>query len=124
MTMKPIPKGEVVTDSIAKTMDRRYLSSLDLIGVGQVELTIDRVEYHKEITFNNEKKKKNVHLMYFKETEKPLDLNVTNITAVTYLLKSNKPSDWAGKKIKLEVKRVQKPGGRSGEKTNGVRVVG
>ena len=124
MTMKPIPKGEVVTDSIAKHLDRRYLSSLDLVGSGVVELTVDRVEYHKELTFNNGQKKANVHLLYFNETEKPLDLNVTNISTISYLFKSNKPSDWSGKKVKLEVKRVQKPGGKSGEKTNGVRVVG
>jgi len=124
MSQKPIPKGEIVTDSIARKMDRRYLSSLDLVGSGQVELTIDRVEFHEELTFNNGQKKEKVYLMYFKGTDKPLDLNVTNISSIAYIHNSNKPSDWAGKKVKLEVKRVQKPGGKRGEKTNGVRVVG
>ena len=119
-TLKPIKKGEVVTGSICKAMDRRFLSSLDLIGMGEVELTIDRVEHHDKIEYANESSAENVNLIYFKGTDKPLALNVTNIKAIVYLLKSSKVSDWEGKKIKVVAKEVK----AFGKIQSAVRVVG
>lgn len=116
---KDIPKGEEITDSITKYMDRRFLSSLDLMGVGDVVLTIDRVEHLDKIEYANGNTDTNVNLLYFVETPKPLTLNVTNIKSIVVNLGTNKVSDWKGKKIKLAVKKVSS----YGKTVDAVRVV-
>ena len=105
--LKPIPKGEVLTDNITKHMVKRFLSSVDLIGAGQVTLTIDRVEKLAELKYGTGETDKNALLLYFRETPKPLKLCKTNIKAIIYALKTTKSGDWTGKKITLEVKIVQ-----------------
>jgi len=107
MGLAPIPKGTVITDSIVKHIDKRFLSSIDLIGSGDVKLTIDRVEHLDKIKYANGQEETNVNLLYFKETEKPLSLNKTNITAIVTILNTNKVQDWAGKKVKLTVQKVE-----------------
>ena len=62
MSLRPIPKGEQVKGSITKHMDKRFLSSIDLIGAGEVALTIDRVEHHDKIDYENGSKGENVNL--------------------------------------------------------------
>lgn len=105
--LEPIPKGEVITDSITKHIDKRFLSSLDLMGAGVVTLTIDRVEKLAELKYGTGETDKNAILIYFKETPKPLKLCKTNIKNIVFKLGSTKPTDWTGKKIDLEVKTVQ-----------------
>lgn len=117
---KTVPKGEVIVDSIAKHMDRRFLSSIDLIGSGEVSLTIDRVERLETIEYANGNTDSNVIMLYFKETSKPLTLNVTNIKAIVEITGTNKAGDWTGKKIKLAVKKVK----AFGKLTDAVRVIG
>lgn len=119
-TLKPLPKGEEVTDSITKHIDKRFLSSIDLIGQGEVAMVIDRVEHHANITYANGKKDEKVNLIYFVGTDKPLALNVTNIKSIVSLVGSNKVSDWKGKKIKLAVKKVK----AFDEVKDAVRVIG
>lgn len=119
MGLAPIPKGTVITDSITKHIDKRFLSSIDLIGSGNVELTIDRVEHLDEIKYANGQKEKNVNLLYFKGSEKPLALNKTNIHAIVTILGTNKVSQWGGKKVKLAVKKVE----AFGEIKDAVRVI-
>jgi hypothetical protein len=120
MSLKPISKGEVVTGSITKMMDRRFLSSLDLIGAGEVELVIDRVEHHKTMEYANGSKDENVNLLYFQGTDKPLALNVTNTKAIIYLLGTTKVKEWTGKTIKLAAQKVK----AFGKTQDAVRVVG
>jgi len=103
---KGIPKGVEITDSITKHIDKNYLSSLDLMGQGVVELTIDRCEKHETLTYNTGESDKNAILMYFRETPKPLKLCKTNIKSIATIFKSSKVADWLGKKIKLTVKTV------------------
>ena len=120
MALGQIPKGDVITDSITKHMDRRFLSSIDLVGAGEVELTIDRVEHLAEIKYANGNKDANVNLLYFKETDKPLTLNVTNIKAIVSFTGTNKAGEWSGKKVKLAAKKVQ----AFGKMQDAVRIVG
>lgn len=117
---KAIPKGTVIKDSITKHMDRRFISSIDLIGNGDVKMTIDRVEHLDGIEYANGNKDTNVNLLYFKETEKPLALNATNIKAIVSIMGSNKVADWEGKKIVLAVRKVQ----AFGSQKDAVRVIG
>jgi len=102
-----IPKGKLIKNNILKELDRNYLSSLDLIGVGKVTLTIDRVEKHEFLKYNNGTIEKNPLLLYFKETPKPLKLNVTNIKALIMQYKTNKVRKWLGKKVKLDVVEIK-----------------
>jgi hypothetical protein len=120
MALKPVPKGEEITDNICKHMDRRFLSSLDLIGAGEVALTIDRVEHHNQIKYANGSNDSNVNLLYFSETEKPLALNTTNIKAIVAIIGSNKVSEWKGNKVKLTVKKVE----AFGKMQDAVRIIG
>jgi len=107
MNTKPIPKGEVIEDAITKHMDRRFLSSLDLIGHGEVILTLDRIEKHKELVYGNGNTDADAILAYFKETPKPLKLCKTNIAAIIMQIGSSKVKDWHGQKITLEVQKIQ-----------------
>ena len=120
MSLKPIPAGEVVDGNICKHMDKRFLSAVDLIGLGEVELVIDRVEHHDKLEYENHKKAENVNLLYFKGTDKPLTLNVTNTKAIIYITGTGKVSEWGGKKIKLAAKEIPEFGGNK----FAVRVVG
>jgi len=103
---KPIPTGEVVTGNVLADMDGRFLSSVDLEGCGDVELTIDRIEHLDEIEYNNGRKDQNVKLMYFAGTPKPYKLNKTNAVAITHILQTKMGAGWTGKKIKFCVKTV------------------
>ena len=96
---KPIPKGVEITDSITKHMDRRFLSSVDLAGQGTVHLTVDRVEQHELLRYENGQTDENAILLHFKEIDRPLKLNATLIKSIIVLTKSNSPSDWKGKQI-------------------------
>ena len=104
---KPLPAGEVITGSITKHMDRRFISSVDLVGLGDVELTIDRVEKHATLTYLNGNTDENAILIFFKGTEKPLKLCTTNIKDIILTLGTSKVDDWHGRKIKLCVKKVK-----------------
>lgn len=116
--MKEIPKGELITDAITKHLDRNYLSSLDLAGHGKVEMTIDRIEKHPKLVYNNGNTEENAILCYFKETPKPLKLCKTNIAMIIQSVGTNIAKEWTGKKIKLEVQTVK----AFGKITLGVRV--
>jgi hypothetical protein len=119
MSLKEIEKGKEITGNIIKELDKRFLSSLDLIGHSEITLTIDRVEKHDLIKYENGNTDKNVLLLYFVETPKPLKLVKTNIAVICQRLKTNKVADWKGKKIKLVAKEVK----AFGEMKLAVRVI-
>lgn len=104
--LPPIPKGTPVEGNILKEMDRRFLSSLDLLGRGVVTLTIDRVEKVAKLVFGNGNKEENALLLYFKETPKPLLIKTTNVKAIVSLLGTNIVSKWCGEKVRLTVQNI------------------
>jgi hypothetical protein len=118
MTTKPIPEGENITGSITKHMDRRFLSSVDLAGQGTVWLTVDHLSKHKELVYQNGQKDADVILMHFKELDRPLKLNATNIKAIILRTGTSKVDDWAGVKIPLKAE----PGTYFGQPGFAVRV--
>ena len=118
--MKDIPKGVEITDAITKHMDRRFLSSLDLAGQGQVALTIERVEKHAKLDYLNGNSEENAIVLYFAETPRPLTLCKTNIAAIIDAVGSNKVADWHGKRVLLEARKVQ----AFGKQVLAVRVIG
>ena len=119
--MTAIPKGQEITDQITKHMDRRFFSSIDLVGQGVVTLTIKRVEKLAVLKYENGRTDKNVILAYFNEISRPLKLCVTNIRRIVDIVGTTKVSDWTGKKIPfhaeiVKVKGVERPAVRVVEK--------
>ena len=99
--LEPLPEGVKIDDSILKHIDRRFVSSLDLIGKGDVTVKIDRVEKHDKIKYQNGQTAKNPILLYFTHTPKPLVLNVTNIKTLTIALGTSNCKEWKGRKVKV-----------------------
>lgn len=118
MTTKPIPAGENITGNITRHMDRRFLSSVDLAGQGTVWLTIDHLSKHKELVYQNGQKDTDVILMHFKEVDRPLKVNPTNIRALILRTGTSKVDDWAGVKVPLKAE----PGTYFGQPGFAVRV--
>ena len=117
---KPIPAGEVITGSITKHMDRRFISSVDLVGLGDVELTIDRVEKHARLDYLNGNSDDNAILVFFVGTDKPLKLCTTNIKDIITVMGTSNVADWHGRKVKFCVKKVKS----FGKMQDAVRVAG
>ena len=102
MSSKPIPEGKIIHGAITKHLDRRFLSSIDLAGQGVIEMTIDHVSKHDVLKYENGQSDKNAILLHFKEVQRPLKLNATNIKAIIISTETNKVDDWAGCKIRLQ----------------------
>lgn len=101
--IEEIPGGKDIDGAITKHMDRRFLSSIDLAGQGDFIVTIESCKVYELLTYKNGNSEKKAKVMYFKGISRPLVLNVTNITSIIRLLKSNNVKDWIGKKITLYV---------------------
>ena len=115
---KPVPEGTPVSGNITKHMDRRFLSSLDIAGSGTVWLTCDRVSKHDELKYENGQVDKNVLLMHWKELDRPLKLNTTNLRTIVLRTGSSRVEDWQGVKIPLKAE----PGTYFGQPGLAVRV--
>jgi len=118
MKLKPIPKGKTITGSITKFCDKRFLSSIDLIGQGNVFLVIDRIEKHDRLEYQNGTSAEDVLLLYFKGSNKPLALNITNIKSLIKFTGTNNIEDWIGIKVPF----FAEPGVFFGKKDFAVRV--
>ena len=114
----PIPKGVEVKGAYTKYIERRFLSSVDLIGQGVVRLTVTSVTLHETLKYDNGQLDSDVILIHFSEIHRPLKLNSTNMKAITNLVGSNKFEDWEGHKIPF----AAIPGTYFGEKGYAVRV--
>ena len=117
--MEAIPKGTEIIDQITKHMDRRFFSSIDLMGQGIVTLTIKRVEKLATLKYETGRTDKNVILAYFAEMPRPLKLCVTNIKRIVSIAGTTKVSEWAGVKIPFCIEMVKV----KGKDTPAVRVV-
>ncbi len=96
--------------------DHRYLCAGDLNG-RDVTVTISKVEAG---TLEGEKgRKAKKPFCYFKGSEKPLALNVTNCKTLTRLFGSPNTDDWQGKRITLFPTMTQGP---TGEEVECVRI--
>lgn len=107
MNTKPVPKGVEITGSITKHMDRRFLSSVDLTGLDDQTVTVERVEKLEKLEYVNGSSDDNAILIYFKGSPKPLKLCATNIRAIVARCGSVKVEDWKGKKLILKVEKVK-----------------
>lgn len=98
---EPIPQGEELTGSITKHLDKRFFGSIDLVGHKELVVTIKRVELHPKIKFENGKTEKNIKMIYFEETEKPLVIRDVHIKQLVHALGSGTVGKWKGRKIAM-----------------------
>jgi hypothetical protein len=98
-----------------------WLSSEDLLEVGEVPAEIEGVYLHKDAMFDDGRKE-NVYGVRFVKKEKELILNATNRKTLVNAFGVH-VKNWSGKKVLLYVQfGVKKVGGAKGETTCGIRV--
>lgn len=111
---KPIPKGEQVDGDMTAALDSRFLNSLvlqaALVKTGKqfVPVTIDRVEFHQTLKYENGTVDKDAYLLYFKGSEIPLKLAKINIKRLISQL-GPMGGSWHGKKIALGIEMDRRP---------------
>ena len=118
---KPIPKGTAVEGDMTKALDSRFLNAMLLqgalaqMGSDSLTVTIDRVEFHELLTYENGSKDKDAYLLYFVGSDKPLKLAKTNIRRIINQ-HDTIGSGWHGKEIELCLEQDRRPdlGGKMG----------
>lgn len=103
-------------DAMRVYNESRYLKHQDLNGADMV-LTIARVTREEIKEKDGTSKKK--FILYFKELEKGLVLNTTNMNTLYAVLKTDESDEWIGKRITLYEKDDIEMGG---EIKSGIRV--
>tara|TARA_Y100000593_G_C4127288_1_gene245628 strand:+ start:201 stop:596 length:396 start_codon:yes stop_codon:yes gene_type:complete len=119
--MKKIPKGKIVEGDITKALDSRFLNAivlqgaLEQTGKESLPVTIDRVEFHKVLKYENGSKDSDAYLLYFTGSDKPLKLCRKNIKRIVSQ-HGTLGSGWKGKKIELVLEQDRRPdlGGKMG----------
>ena len=119
--MKEIPKGQLVEGDMTKALDSRFINAIVLKGILEskeiksLPVTIDRVEHHEVLKYENGSKDTDAYLLYFKASDKPLKLCKTNIKRIIEQHGSI-GSGWHGKKIELVIEQCRRPdlGGKLG----------
>ena len=118
---KPIPQGRPVEGDMTQALDSRFLNAtvlqgaLEAKGTDSLEVTIDRVEFHEVLTYENGSKDKDCYLLYFKGSDKPLKLAKTNIKRIIAQVGAM-GNKWHGHKISLCLENDRRPdlGGKQG----------
>ena len=111
---KPIPKGQEFTGDIRETLDSRFLNAmvletaLERISKDSLAVTIDRIEFHKVLKYENGQTNENAYLLYFVGSDKPLKLNVSHKKTIM-AIHGAMGADWHGKKISLCIENAYRP---------------
>lgn len=111
---KPIPKGDEIEGDMTASLDPRFLNALVLqaalekSGKDALEVTIDRIEHHDLLKYENGQTDDDAYLLYFKGSDKPLKLNVTNSKAIM-AMHGTMGKGWKGKKILLHLETAYRP---------------
>lgn len=77
-------------------------------GKDHVIVTIDRIEHHDTLKYENGTTDKNVDLLYFQKSEKPLALNATNRKRIC-AIHGTIGKGWHGKRIILCLESDRRP---------------
>ena len=111
---KQIPKGTDVDGDMTNALDSRFLNSIVLRGAlakaekDHLIVTVDRVEFHKILKYENGQTNPDVYLMYFVGSDKPLKLAKTNIKRIINI-HGTLGKGWQGKKIALHIEQAYRP---------------
>ena len=111
---KPIPQGKQIEGDMTTALDSRFLNYIVLQGAldktekSYLPVTIDRVEFHETLKYENGQTDKDAYLLYFAKSDKPLKLNKTNIKRIIGLHGTIGKS-WHGKEIALGLEMDRRP---------------
>jgi len=97
--MTDIPTGKEIEGSYRNHIDSRFISSIDLMGHGDIEVEIERVEKLETLTVENKKTVKAPILIYFQGKKKPLVACKTNLNQIAMALKTSVVSKWKCRKV-------------------------
>ena len=97
------PRGEVFEgrSSEMKT-NSPWLASEDILGLGDIKVTIQAVHRHRDVEFEAGRSIKVVYSLQFAGKDKQLVLNATNRKVLVQKFGTN-VKDWAGKRVVLYV---------------------
>ncbi len=99
---------------MTNALDSRFLNAmvlrgaLEKKGTDKLDVTIDRIEFHEMLKYENGQKDPNVYLMYFKGSDKPLKLAKTNIRRIIGM-HGAMGKNWHGKQISLVIEQDRRP---------------
>lgn len=99
--------------------DNPWLASEDLIGRGDVPVTISAVKLHRNAEFEGGRKE-SVYALHFEGKEKAMVLNATNRRTIALMFGTGDVTKWVGQKITLYVEKLDPPA--FGKRTHGLRV--
>lgn len=111
---KPIPKGKQIDGDMTAALDSRFLNAIVLKGALEkakkptLPVTIDRIEYHDVLKYENGKTDKDAYLLYFVGSDKPLKLAKTNVKRLIDQC-GVMGEGWHGKKIELCLEQEYRP---------------
>lgn len=88
-----------------KLINPDYLGAYSLYDRGDIILTIERVQV--ETITGPDGKKEDCPVCFWREREKPMILNVTNMKTISKLIGSPNTDDWSGHRIMIGVERVK-----------------
>lgn len=109
-----IPQGIRIDGDMTAALDSRFLNAmvlqgaLDKSGKDHIIVTIDRVEFHESLKYQNGQTDRDAYLLYFVKSEKPLKLCKTNIKRII-LQHGTIGSGWSGKKIAIGLETEYRP---------------
>ena len=95
-----------------------WLASEDILGFSELPVTIESVHRHKNVQFDQGRKKDVVYAVKFAGTTKQLVLNATNRKTLVRMFGSN-VKRWKEQKVSLYVDTKVK---YQGKLTNGIRI--
>lgn len=88
-----------------KLMNTEYLGAYSLEDGKDIVLTIDYIKV--ETVTGTDGKKEDLPVCHWKEPEKSMILNATNMKMIAKVLNSNFVEDWSGKKVQIGTEKVR-----------------
>jgi hypothetical protein len=86
-------------------MNPEYLGAYSLEDGKDIVLTIDYIKV--ETVTGTDGKKEDLPVCHWKEPEKSMILNATNMKMIAKVLNSNYVEDWSGKKVQIGTEKVR-----------------
>jgi endo-1,4-beta-mannosidase len=98
-----------------------WLASEDLLGLGEIQVTIEGVFLHENVKFDAGREQREVYAVKFSGKEKQMVLNATNRKALSKAFGA-KVNNWTGKTVFLHAQDgIRKPGTKN-ETCYGLRI--
>lgn len=111
-------KGEVFEGRTSEMKDSPWLASEDLLGLGDVPVTIEKCLRHRNVEFDKGRKEDVVYSLVLQGKKKQLVLNSVNRKTLVAKYGTD-VRDWSDKKIHLYVDQNVRFAGKT---VNGIRI--